>query len=158
MLVLERPAGAQDLFGQRLAVLLRRREVVFIGDFLLPEDPEPLHLHLKRAAVLVGLPFDADVRRVRETLQQLVGEPPHQGVHRAGPVYQLHRKGAPRLSLRTAASVARKLERSLAPGVRSRTQSFSFFRGHPPKQLRIVARMLPLSAASGITAKSGDQG
>ena len=35
------------------------------------------------------------------------------------------RNGTPRLSLRTTASVARKLERSLCPGSMSRTQSFS---------------------------------
>src|SRR5215218_5699913 len=46
------------------------------------------------------------------------------------------RKGTPRLSLRTAESVARKLECSLVPGFKSRVQKVSFFREHPPKPHR----------------------
>jgi hypothetical protein len=71
--VLERTSRTQDLLRERPAVLLRRREIVLLGDIFSPEGLEPLHLHLERPTVLVCLALDTDIRRAVKAPEQLVG-------------------------------------------------------------------------------------
>jgi hypothetical protein len=86
------PPGLHELGRQSPTIFLGGRQVILFFDLVPGENLHPLHLHLEHPPILVGVALDVHVLGSVQATRELLGEPPHPGVDRAGLVHELQRE------------------------------------------------------------------